>query len=190
MSRVTRPVSIDGIEFDALIESTEGYEANVPSYPVEAGFEVSDAIILLPKTLNMRIFLTNTPVTWRHRNRPDLSRVESVLNRLEEVYFKRIPVTVITTDDTYHNMAIVSIELTKSKDTGTSREIPITFQEVPVVESRIVAIPASLGRGGDTGAPAGTANTASRTTTAPRNDGGNRGSVLHGLASGAGLLGR
>ena len=46
MARAKQPVSVDDIEFDALIDSEEGYEADVPEYPTEKGFSVSDTIVL------------------------------------------------------------------------------------------------------------------------------------------------
>ena len=182
MSGAKRPVSIDGIEFDALIEQTDILEADVPSYPVESGFEVSDAIIIKPLTLEMKLFLTNTPVTWSRNGSP--SRVGDVIGRLEDLYFEKKPVTVVTHERTYHNMAIAKIELTKTKETGTSREIPISFREVRVVEKTTTTIPAHYGRGGATGTVAGTANTTTRPVE------GGRGSILHGIAQGAGLFGR
>ena len=46
MARAKQPVSVDDIEFDALIDSEEGYEADVPEYPTDKGFSVSDTIVL------------------------------------------------------------------------------------------------------------------------------------------------
>ena len=46
MARAKQPVSVDDIEFDALIDSEEGYEADVPEYPTEKGFSVSDTIVV------------------------------------------------------------------------------------------------------------------------------------------------
>ena len=46
MARAKQPVSINGIEFDALIDESRTLEATVPEYSVESGFSVSDAIIL------------------------------------------------------------------------------------------------------------------------------------------------
>ena len=37
MSKKIQPVSIDGIEFDALISSSESLAADIPQYPVEGG---------------------------------------------------------------------------------------------------------------------------------------------------------
>ena len=187
MARAKQPVQIDGIGFDALIDETKTYEADVPAYPVERGFEVSDTIILKPLSLIMTLFLTNTPVTWKTRHGTSPSRVQDVIKRLEALYFTREPVTVVTSERTYKNMAITSIELKKSLETGSSREIPIIFQEIRVTEAATTTIPASYGRSGTTGTNAGAASTNSNPTTAG-GSGGSSGSVLHGLATGAGLI--
>jgi hypothetical protein len=210
MARARQPVTINGVSFDALIDEAKTYEADVPAYPVEKGFEVSDAIILKPITLSMTLYLTNTPVTWRTRHGASPSRVQDVLKQLEAVYFSREPVTVVTSERTYPNMAIVSIELKKTLETGSSREIPIRLQEIRVTEAQTTSIPDSYRRpppapsadmpfpdmppfpemghmGGTSGTNAGTASTTS--SPAPAASGsGSRGSVLHGLASATGLL--
>lgn len=165
MARAVQPVSIDGIEFDALIEETQSLAADLPTYPVESGFEVSDSIILKPLTLSMTLFLTNTPVTWKGRHGANPARVQNVLRQLEELYFSRKPVTVSTSSKTYKSMAILSIELTKTKETGPSREIPISFQEIRVVEAKTTTIPDSYGKGGATGTNAGTASVKTNDTS-------------------------
>ena len=185
-----QPVSINGIEFDALMEETKTYEAEIPSYPVEKGFEVSDTIILKPIRLNMTLFLTNTPVTWKRQHAASLNRVQDVLKQLEELYFKKIPVTVKTNERTYENMGITSFELSKTKENGTSREIPVTFQEIRVTESRTTTIPDSYGKSGDTGVNAGAASTTiAGTPSASAPSGSSKGSILYGIANGSGLSG-
>lgn len=186
----TQPVDINGVTFDALIEETRSLEADAPYYPIETGFEISDSIILKPQTLSMVLYITNTPVTWYGRHGASHGRVQDVISQLEALYFAKEPVTVTTSEATYENMAILSIELTKNKENGTSREVPITFQEIRVTESRTATMPDSYGKGGDTGTTAGVANTTQSSTPPGRdtsND-GSRGSILHGLASSAGLL--
>lgn len=193
MERPKQPVSIDGIEFDALIDETKKHEADVPTYPVESGFEVSDTIILKPLSLDMTLFLTNTPVTWKGRHGTNPSRVQDIIKQLEELFFKKKPVTVTTSEKTYENMAIINIELTKTKETGTSREIPISFQEIRVTESQTTTIPDSYGKSGATGTNAGTANTTTSNAGASSSQGSSsssesKGSALHGLGQSAGLF--
>ena len=43
-----KPVSVAGIEFDALIDEQKTMNATIPAYPVEDGFPISDTIILDP----------------------------------------------------------------------------------------------------------------------------------------------
>jgi len=165
MARATQPVTIQvdelSVEFDALIDESQTLEADIPTYPTEQNFEVSDTIILKALTLSMTLFVTNTPVTWASIHTPGPTRVHDIIQQLQDIYFAKKPVTVITTDKTYENMGITSIELSKKLETGTSREIPIEFQEIRQTESQTTTIPDSYGRSGKTGANAGTANTSS-----------------------------
>lgn len=204
MARAKQPVSVGGIEFDALIDSTEGYEAEVPEYPTEEGFSVSDTIVLKPDTLSMTLFITDTPVTWRNRHGSGPGRTEEVVKRLKELYFKKQPVEVVTSDSVYSDMAIQTMSIKKSLEVGYAREVPISFKKIIVTSSKTVTIPDSYGKSGATGASGGTANTTSGSTGAGGGSGssgsssggssgsgsgsGKSGSILYTAASGLGLL--
>ena len=108
-SKVKRPVSINGIEFDALITEDRTLEASVPEYSVEDGYSVSDSIIIGSEKLSMTLFVTNTPVTWYRRHGSSNTRVKNVCARLEQMFFEATPVTIITNEKVYRNMAIESI---------------------------------------------------------------------------------
>lgn len=193
MARAKRPVSINGIEFDALIGQDQTLTATVPSYAVEDGSSVTDTIILEPESLSMTLFVTNTPVTWVNRFGIDSARVSKVEKRLRELYMKRIPVTVITTDESYTNMAIESIGFSKSTEIGYSREIPITFKKIDVTSAQTTTIPASYGKSGSTSASAGTANTSSGSSSSSNNKSsdkksGDKSSILYSVGSAVGLV--
>lgn len=154
-----QPVSVAGIEFDALIESEESYEADVPEYPVESGYSVSDNVSVNAMQLSMTLYLTATPITWRSRHGTGEDRLQSVPNQLLRIYREREPVTVSTQDKTYADMVIKSISISQSADDGVARKIPVTFQQVDVTSSEKVDIPASLPHSGTTQTNAGTAST-------------------------------
>lgn len=191
MKKAMQPVSVDGIEFDALIGSTESYDANVPEYSVETGFSVSDTIILNPETLDLTLFVSNRPVTWANRFGASGDRVDSVIKQLKELYMSKKLITVTTSGDTYANMAITSLTITKSNALGYAREVPIKLKKVRVTETKTTSIPAGYGKSGASGASAGTASTSkgygSAGGTKP-NAGGAAGSSAsgNGSASGAG----
>lgn len=208
MARAKQPVSVGGIEFDALIDSEENYESEVPEYPTEKGFKVSDTIVLKATVLNMTLFVTDTPVTWKGRLGSGPGKTEAVVKRLKEMYFKKLPVEVITSDAVYSNMAVTSLSIKKTAEVGYAREIPISFKEIVVTESKTVTIPASYGKSGKTGASSGTANTRSGSSGGGSGSGssgggssssggggsgkssgsGKSGSILYNAASSFGLL--
>lgn len=157
--RAKQPVSINGIEFDALIDETRSLSATVPQYAVEKGYSVSDNIVNESEGLSMTLFVTNTPVTWHRRFGGDPARVETVVQQMENLYYKKQTVTIYTTDKTYTDMAIETIEFRKSKDIGYAREIPVTFKKIRITEAATTTIPDEYGKSGATGAFAGTANT-------------------------------
>lgn len=57
MARNLKPVSIAGIEGDALISEDISYSADIPEYPVENGYNVSDTIILKPIQLSITLYI-------------------------------------------------------------------------------------------------------------------------------------
>lgn len=199
MARAKQPVSVADIEFDALIDSEEGYEADVPEYPTEKGFSVSDTIVLKADTLNMTLYVTDTPVTWRERTGSGPGKTEGVVRRLKDLYFAKKILEVTTTDCVYSNMVITSMNIKKSVEVGYAREIPISFKKIEVTETATAEIPASYGKSGKTGKAAGKASTTAASTAGSSSSGGSsasgssssssRGSVLYNAASSFGLLG-
>ena len=204
MKAVKRPVSVAGIEFDALMNEEKSFEAEVPGYSVEDGYSVSDTIIRNALTLTMTLAVTDTPVTWRNRFADTQDRVNTVCKQLEELYNKGEPVTVTTSSDTYKNMAIASLTLTKDENGRYYREIPITFKQVRVTTAKKTTIPASYYRSGQTAAPAGTASTSagstqaassssssssSRSSSSQSSSSSSRSSILYSVGSSLGICG-
>lgn len=197
MGKAKQPVSINGLEFDALIDESRTLEASVPEYAVEKGYVVSDSIILSAEKLDMTLFVTSTPVTWRTRHGINPGRVEEVVKKLEELYFAREPVKIVTSDAVYANMAIESLTISKTFEIGYAREIPISFKKIEVTQIATTTIPDSYGKSGATGASGGTANTSTGSSGTSSglggsgssgSAGGDDGSILWNLANSAGLI--
>lgn len=208
MAKATQPVSINGLEFDALISESRTLEATVPEYSVETGFSVSDSIILSPEKMEMTLFVTNTPVTWYRRHGASQNRMDSVVKQLEELYFAKEPVTIVTSDATYTNMAIESMTISKSLEVGYAREIPISFKKIRITSAKTTTIPDSYGKSGATAASAGTASTSaassggsgtgsgsgsgggtgSGSSSSSGSNGNSKSSILYNAASSIGLI--
>lgn len=187
MGKAVRPVSINGLEFDALISEDRSFEASIPSFVVENGFPVSDTIITNPETLAMTLFVTDTPVTWR--NHGGVGWTEHICSLLEEIFFSRTLVTIVTSDRTYRNMAIESLGLSKNIDTGYAREIPISFKQVRMTTAKTTFLPSYYGKSGDSMEPAGTANTGKgEAETSADSDGQTKSSILYSAGKSLGIV--
>ncbi len=163
-----QPCSIDGIEFDALIGTEESYESDVPQYPVEAGYEVGDTIINKTLELQMIVYVSNTPVSHYEQFGEEGqagTRVEDVISRLKKMRNNRQLVTIVTNDNTYKNMALQSMTITKTTEQGYAREIPCTFKEVIITSSKTTSIPSSYGKSGSSGTNGGSASTSSSSSS-------------------------
>lgn len=187
-----KPVSFAGIEFDALIDEQKTMNATIPSYPVEKGFPTSDTIILEPISIQMTLYVSNTPVTWLLRHGSATDRVNRICDAIENLWLEKKLVKVVTTDAIYTNMGIVSISIKKSHELGYAREISVQIQKVNVTETKTVTIPDYLLKSGASEADAGNASTSNSSDKATGSSGSNaeeadsdakkKKSILYGMA--------
>ena len=199
--RNIQPVSVAGIEFPAMLDETQTFTSDIPEYPVETGFVISDNITLQPMELPLTLLLSDTPLTWRGRVR-SMSEAESML---KELYFSKTPFTVVTPSGTFESMGITSMQIKRSSENGYNKEVSLSLQQINVTATKTASIPDSYGKSGATGANAGTASTsAGSTSTGGGSSGGgsggsgssggsssgkqSSGSILYNVASSAGLI--
>ena len=201
--KAREPVSINGAEFDAVIERQEQMSATVPQYPTENGVSISDNVALDAMELTMTLYLTATPITWVSRHGTGEEHIDATCEKLRKQYASREPLEVVTSNRTYSNMVIKQMQFKKSEDIGMAMEIPITLTQVTTTSSEKVDIPAGLGKGGTTKKDTGRTGTGSASVTqssgsssgsgasGPSSHGtnshgssGSNGSILHELASG------
>jgi hypothetical protein len=156
MDKAIEPCSLGGLEFDALIDETLDLQADIPDYPTEAGFSIHDAIITSPVRLDVTVYLTDTPVTWRQRF--GKRRAADMALRLEQLFFERKPVTFYTSHRVYENMGIESIYIPRTPETGGGAfEVSMTLKQIRTTTAKAVALASP--RGGETKSSAGTAAT-------------------------------
>ncbi len=194
------PTVVAGIEFDALIERAEEHTAAVPQYPIDAGYSITDNVALEPVRLKLTLYVTATPVTWRHRHGSGEQRIENICNQLLNIFESRSLISVVTPYKAYNNMVIKSISIRDTAQSGYAREIPVEFSKVNITSARTAAIPAEYARAGNTMESAGTASTTvvqgtSQTSAADRQNGTtgsstsaaqNGSSMLYNMANGIG----
>lgn len=194
-----QPVSVAGIEFDAVLDIKESHSSTIPQYPIDEGYSVQDNVALDPMSLIMTLYVTATPITWLSRHGSGEGRVRQIWNQLFGMYSQKTPITVITPDASYSNMIIKGITYKKSSETGYAVEIPIEFSQVTVTSARTAAVPAEYARAGMSQQLAGNAATSTATSSGSTagtgsgggsNNGGSAaeqsGSLLYQMAEGVG----
>ena len=159
MAKTKQPVTIWGIEFDALIDEQKNFSSTIPVYPVEDGFPVTDTIINDPISLSLSLYVSNTPVTWLYRHGSSVDRVVRICNQIEEEWMKKKLTKIVTSDAIYKDMGITSISIKKSKEIGYAREISVTAQKVRITQRKTVKIPSNILKSGKTMENAGKAKT-------------------------------
>ncbi len=198
-----KPVSLAGIEFDALIDEQKTMSATIPTYPVEDGFPISDTIILDPIKVQMTLYVSNTPVTWLYRHGSSNDRVNRICEQIENLWLDKEMVKVVTTDTIYKDMGITSITIKKSRESGYAREISLSLQKVRITKVLTVIIPSYVLKSGKTMANAGTASvsassgksssagvssSSSASSSSSESNAKKSQSILYGVASGLGFL--
>lgn len=202
--KVLQPVSIWGIEFDALVDETKTLSSTVPAYPVENGFPVSDTIILDPISISMTLYVSNTPVTWLYRHGSSTDRVNKICELIEQKWLEKELAKIVTSDTIYTDMGITSISIKKSKEIGYAREISISAQKIRITSRETTEVPDYILKSGKTKSNSGTASTsnasekASAGSSESANTGGSGGgsgsdakkgrSILYGVADGLGFI--
>lgn len=156
-----KPVTVAGIEADALISEERSYSADIPEYPVENGFNVSDTIILRPVELGLVLYISDSPATWRNRpgHKPRGGRTKKICNKFEKLYFDRKLIKVVTRDKIFTNMGIESVSISHSDKTGYARQISLLLKKVYVTKRKTVHIPSYILQSGETKKNAGSATT-------------------------------
>ncbi len=182
--RNIQPVSVAGIEFPAMLDETQTFTSDIPEYPVETGFVISDNVTLQPMELPLTLLLSDTPLTWRGRVR-SMSEAESML---KELYFSRTPFTVVTPSGTFESMGITSMQIKRSSENGYNKEVSLSLKQINVTATKTTTIPDSYGKSGATGANAGTASTSAGSTSTGGGSSGS-GSGSSGGSSGSGSSG-
>ena len=188
-----QPVTIEGIQFDAMLNEEYALEASSPDYIVESGYTIGDSIILSAESLSLTLFVSDKPVTFKSRFGSGGGRVEQVVKAMKDLYYAKKLVSVTTPDAQYDNMAIESLTISRTNEFGYAREIPIKLKHIRTTQSQTTTIPASYGKSGATGAAAGTASTSTGSSSGSGSSGGgssgnSKGSILYNVASGMGLI--
>jgi hypothetical protein len=101
------------IVFDAVTDTGVRRQADITSYPVESGAEVSDHVQIKNNTFKMSGVITETPI----RLEGDLlysagvngTRISQAITYLDQIFDSRQPITLVTEHKVYENVILSGI---------------------------------------------------------------------------------
>lgn len=183
----TKPASLGSLEFDAIVSRSETMDADIPEYPTEAGYSVSDNVCLKALTLDVEAIISNTPVTWSDEHSPSQSRVETMCDELRKLWKAKEILTFTAGSDVYENMCIESLTLPRKAENGSSVYVSFSMKQVTITSTDTAAISISYARGGKSGQNTGSSQSKTANTSAA-NGTGTKSSILCSGAKALGLF--
>lgn len=130
-------ITIGGFDVDAALTEEHVFDADVTDYPVEKGGNVSDNIRSRPIKVTIEGVVSDTPLTEMAFIRAAAGGSgppsQDALAVLEKIRDDREPVTIVTSLRLYENMALESLNIPRSKDTGDALRFRATFKQIRFV---------------------------------------------------------
>ncbi len=130
-------ITIGGFDVDAAITEEHAFDADVTDYAVEKGSNISDNIRSRPAKVTIEGVVSDTPLTEMARTRAASGGSgppsQDALAHLEKIRDDREPVTIVTSLRLYENMALESLSIPRSKDTGDALRFRAVFKQIRFV---------------------------------------------------------
>lgn len=148
--------SLISIEFDAVIEEAHDWQNTVTASPVEDGGNITDNLLRNPRKITLTGVVTNAPIfdstsTGTFSNDSGAidgssqeTRVNQVFGLLRNFMDKGLLTIVYTRYMVYFDMAILSINIPRKTGLGEALQFTIEFQEVRIVSTQNVTVPAGI----------------------------------------------
>lgn len=150
-------MQLGNVSFDATMERSQNYSSDVPTYPVEKGFKISDAVLKNPLEINLKAVISEMPLTFGYSYGAygRFRSVDQVVNELLNMYYAAEPVSLYTNFGDYHSLVIQSITIPETTEMVNAVEVSITLKQVRITGNYEVDYKYE----GETGVPAGRQST-------------------------------
>ena len=137
------------IVFDAVTDTGVRRQADITSYPVESGAEVSDHIQIKNNTFKMSGVITETPI----RLERDLlysasvngTRISQAITYLDQIFDSRQPITLVTEHKVYENVILSGISYDYKSE--FAMQFDLEFEQIRLVSKATVNVIATKTQG-------------------------------------------
>lgn len=118
--------------FDAVFKADHRSSLRVTEHPVQTGANISDHAYQLPETLTLEIGMSDAMDSYDQTQWKGYYTEKSVnaFQKLKEIQYKRLPITVTTRLNTYRNMMIVDIATSEELKTLHGLKSMVYFKQI------------------------------------------------------------
>jgi len=147
-SGMNLPSQIGALTLDVTLEESHEFSSEISDFPIEGGSSISDHVRLMPRTLTMRGFVTDTPLV--NVGLPlGRSRAASAFFLLEAMWQRRIPLIVVSQLRVYRNIIIKNLNVPKEREMAL--RFTCVMQELQFVFGQNILVPSGGTNGGGAG---------------------------------------
>lgn len=137
------------IVFDAVTNTGIRRQADITSYPVESGAEVSDHVQIKNNTFKLSGIISETPI----RMEKDLlysagvngTRISQAIEYLDQIFDSRQPIILVTEHKVYENVIISGISYDYKSE--YAMQFDLEFEQIRLVSSATVNVIATKTQG-------------------------------------------
>ncbi|HHN5526694.1 TPA: phage baseplate protein [Klebsiella aerogenes] len=130
------------IVFDAVTDTGVRRQADITSYPVESGAEVSDHVQIKNNTFKLSGLITETPI----RLEKDLlysagvngTRISQAIQYLDKIFDGRQPITLVTEHEVFENVILSGISYDYKSE--FAMQFDLEFEQVRLVSKAEVNV--------------------------------------------------
>ncbi|HHW3961988.1 TPA: phage baseplate protein [Raoultella planticola] len=130
------------IVFDAVTDTGIRRQADITSYPVESGAEVSDHVQIKNNTFKLSGIITETPI----RLEKDLlysagvngTRISQAIQYLDEIFDGRQPITLVTEHEVFENVILTGISYDYKSE--FAMQFDLEFEQIRLVSTATVNV--------------------------------------------------
>ncbi len=134
---------IGDIAIDVFDIETHTRTSEVTRYPVENGSTITDHIVNDPITISIAGIVSDVPTTiFGALAGIGESRSNDANEALNKIVDDRTDVTLVTGLKVYQNMVLTSFNVERSANTGSTLTFSATLQQIKVVFTELVDVPA------------------------------------------------
>jgi len=137
--------AIGVINLDATLSESHSRSAQVTEHPVEGGAVVSDHIIADPAEITINGVVTNSPIyllasltapsPLSNSLAPTSNRAQAAYDEIKRIHQQSELIEIVTGFETYTDMAITSVGITRDVNSGNILNISVTAKEVTLVQT-------------------------------------------------------